>query len=228
MKNFIAENLRKLRLKKGLNQADLADLFGKKHNTIGNWENGRAKPDIDDLTKLCNFFAVKLDAFVFEEVDVGKNEEPEEGSEENSEQNIDMVREEGVKFGIPLYPLEAIAADKNIFNMEHDMEELYLVPDFEKAGVEFMLRVKGSAMYPKYNSGDVIGVRKIKDCNFIQWGHLYVLDTEQGTLIKRLFAGKSKDVVICHSDNIQDYPRFEIAISSIRNLYISIGVIRLE
>lgn len=230
MKYLIAENLRKLRLKNDLNQSELADLLGKKHNTIGNWENERAKPDIDDLTKLCNYFAVKLDTFVFEAVDVNKDEGAEKNAEEHVEQNIDMVREAGGKFGIPLYSPEAIAGapDKNVSAMEHNMEGFYLVPDFEKAGVEFMLRVKGAAMYPKYNSGDLIGVRKIKDCNFIQWGRLYVLDTEQGVLIKRLFAGKNKDVIICHSDNIQDYPRFEIAVSSIRNIYLSIGVIRLE
>lgn len=128
--------------------------------------------------------------------------------------------------GIPLIPSEAMAGIGNgpIALMEYDIQERYIVPDF--TNIDFMIRVNGSSMYPKYNSGDVVACRLIKESNFLQWGKVHVIHTkEQGALVKRLF--QNQEAIECRSDN-ESYPPFKVDKSEITNIALVVGVIRLE
>jgi phage repressor protein C with HTH and peptisase S24 domain len=129
--------------------------------------------------------------------------------------------------GIPLIPLDAFAGfgtDNSSQILEYECER-YVVPDFK--GAEFLIRVKGSSMYPKYASGDIVGCKKIPLDTFFQWNKVYVLDTEQGVLIKRIKPGKDDDHILLVSEN-EKYEPFMLHRSSITSLAIVIGVIRLE
>src|SRR5690606_21151643 len=98
---------------------------------------------------------------------------------------------------------------------------------FTQKGVEYIIRVSGSSMYPKYSSGDLLGCKTVKDTSFFQWGKIYVLDTDQGSMVKRLFPADKEECLECRSDN-KDYPPFTIYKSSIYNIAIVVGVLRLE
>jgi repressor LexA len=130
--------------------------------------------------------------------------------------------------GIPLIPIEAMAGfgSGSIQVMDYDAER-YVVPEFTELNVDFMLRVKGSSMYPKYNSGDLVAC-KILVLNdiFFQWNKVYVLDTDQGALIKRIKKGSDNHVLIV-SDN-PSYEPYELHLSKIHAIAIVLGVIRLE
>ncbi len=132
---------------------------------------------------------------------------------------------------LPLIPIEAMAG----FPVEETMGvriedcECYSVPEFAARGAQFLIRVSGSSMYPKYSNGDVLACRKVEEVTFFQWGKVYVLDTNQGAIVKRLFPDKeSADRVICHSDNTENYPDFTLNKEDIRSLSIVVGVIRLD
>lgn len=133
--------------------------------------------------------------------------------------------------GIPLIPVDALASmgtgnDYSI-NFDH-IEERYVVPDFEQVDPDFLIRVKGSSMTPKYNSGDILACKFIKEKVFIQWNKPHVLDTiTQGTMVKRIKQSQNKDCYTLVSDN-EKYPPFDIPLSEIRTLAIVVGVIRLE
>lgn len=129
--------------------------------------------------------------------------------------------------GIPLIPIEAMAGygigDTQV--LEHECDR-YVVPVFKDA--EFLIQVKGSSMIPKYNSGDIVACKKLPlDGLFFQWNKVYVLDTIQGALIKRVKAGSDSNHLLIVSDN-ERYEPFELHISQIRSVAIVIGVIRLE
>lgn len=133
--------------------------------------------------------------------------------------------------GTPLIPLEAFAGKgfelREGINFD-TIEERYNVPLFKGLQVDFMIPVKGSSMYPKYASGDVVACRMVKDLLFIQWNKVYVIDSEsQGTLLKRLKKSDNEDFVTCKSDN-KDYEEFDIPKGDIRNVALVVGVIRLE
>lgn len=140
------------------------------------------------------------------------------------------VLKEVTKGGLPLIPIDAVAG----FNGwdESGVSELdctrYDVPDFAAVHADFLIRVSGSSMYPKYSSGDILACRKIDEITFLQWGKIYVIDSRQGAMVKRLFPMEGNaDMILCKSDN-PNYPPFELPKEEIRSLSIVVGAIRLE
>ena len=133
---------------------------------------------------------------------------------------------EGSNKGIPLIPIDAMAGfgggDMQV--MEYECER-YVIPMFRDA--EFLISVKGSSMYPKYNSGDLVACRKVPLDTFFQWNKVYVLDTEQGALIKRIKKGSDKNHITLVSDN-NAYEPFELHLEKIYAISIVVGVCRLE
>lgn len=129
--------------------------------------------------------------------------------------------------GIPLIPIDAMAGFMTgdfAGVMEYECER-YSVPLFR--GAEFLISVKGSSMQPKYNSGDLVACVKIPLDTFFLWHKVYVIDTEQGVLIKRVERTPDDDYILLVSDN-PAYPPVELHKSYIRSLASVIGVIRLE
>ncbi len=132
--------------------------------------------------------------------------------------------------GYPLVEQYAIAGFGNADFMikEEDVKAYYVVPKFEHTSIDFMIEVRGSSMYPKYNSGDVIACKIIRESQFIQWNKVHVIATqEQGLLVKRLKPGTTADTYIAESDN-KEYPSFEVPRNEINGIALVVGVIRLE
>lgn len=131
------------------------------------------------------------------------------------------------KDGIPLIPIEAMAgaltSEQTV--LEYECER-YVVPVFK--GADFLMPVKGSSMYPKYSSGDIVACQRVPMSDlFFQWNKVYVIDTTQGALIKRIKPGSDSEHVLIVSDN-EKYDPFELHISAIHAVALVIGVIRLE
>jgi repressor LexA len=130
--------------------------------------------------------------------------------------------------GVSLINMEVAAGFGNPgFNItEQDVQALYVVPDFSE--VDFMIRVKGSSMYPKYSSGDIIACRKIRESKFIQWNKCYVIATqEQGVLVQRIRQSEKPNSLLAVSDN-KEYQAFDIPLDEISGIALIVGVIRLE
>lgn len=102
----------------------------------------------------------------------------------------------------------------------------YIVPDFRN--VDWMIYVKGSSMYPKYSSGDIIACRVLYESRFIQWNKVYVIATrEQGVLVKRIDESDKEDCLLAVSDN-PSYKPFYIPKDEILGIALVVGVIRME
>ena len=130
--------------------------------------------------------------------------------------------------GIPLIPLNAMAGalsgtDSQI--MPYDCES-YNIPAFK--GADFLIHVKGDSMEPTFRSGDIVACRRVALSNiFFQWNKVYVLDTDQGPLIKRIRRAKDNDHILIVSDN-QDYDPFELHLSQLHAICLVVGMIRPE
>lgn len=144
-----------------------------------------------------------------------------------------MVTEENAVYksntGIPLIPIDAMAGfGTGAVQVMHYDTSKYIVPEFSELNVDFMIRVKGSSMVPKYNSGDLVACKKLVITDiFFQWNKVYVLDTEQGALIKRVKKGSRDNYILLISDN-KNYDPFELHLSKIFAVALVVGVIRLE
>ena len=131
--------------------------------------------------------------------------------------------------GVPLIPIEAFAGFGTgaVQVMEYEAQR-YVVPEFTEMHVDFMIRIKGSSMHPKYNSGDIVACRKLPlNDVFFQWNKVYVLDTDQGAIIKRIKPGSDDAHITLKSEN-ESYDPFELHRSKINAIALVVGVIRFE
>ena len=64
MKISIGENLRRMRLEKGLTQEQLAEVFSVSPQAISRWENDQAYPDVTLLPGLAMFYETSIDEIV--------------------------------------------------------------------------------------------------------------------------------------------------------------------
>lgn len=62
MKLSIGENLRRLRLQKGITQEQMAEVFGVSPQAVSRWENSTAYPDITLLPGLAIYYGTTVDA----------------------------------------------------------------------------------------------------------------------------------------------------------------------
>lgn len=129
--------------------------------------------------------------------------------------------------GIPLIPVEAMAGcftgSQTVLLQEC---ERYVVPAFKNA--DFLIRVSGDSMVPRYFSGDMVACKMLSLADiFFQWGKVYVLDTDQGALIKKVERGSSSDTITLVSEN-QAYQPFELLIRQVYHIAIVMGLIRTE
>lgn len=131
------------------------------------------------------------------------------------------------KSGIPLIPVSAFAgvATGEVSVLEFECER-YIIPIFKDA--EFLIPVKGSSMIPKYSSGDIVACKKLSLTDiFFQWNKVYVIDTDQGVLVKRIHKSSDPEHIKIVSENPQ-YEPFDLHLSKIYAIAIVIGVVRIE
>ena len=129
--------------------------------------------------------------------------------------------------GIPLIPVDAMAGyfagERTV--MLHECDR-FVVPAFRNA--DFLITVRGDSMIPRYFSGDLVACKVLGLSDlFFQWGKVYILDTEQGALIKKVEQGSSSDTIKLVSEN-EAYSPFEIPRACVYHIAIVLGLIRGE
>lgn len=118
---------------------------------------------------------------------------------------------------VPLLPVSAIGGSLNDFIVSVMPEDCEKIVSPIK-GVDFAISVTGDSMAPEYPSGSKILIKKIDEKAFIEWGRVYVLDTRNGSVIKKIMPGTNDDRVRCESLN-PDYPSFEVCFSDMFGMY---------
>lgn len=197
-----------------------ASLIGVSEANVRNYKNG-VMPKADFLEKIARSFDININWLLTGEGNMLR-------TESGKEENIPVAHpSDSPTEGIPLIPISAMAGaftgEQTV--LEYECER-FVVPTFK--GAEFLISVKGSSMYPKYNSGDIVACKRLPMDNiFFQWNKVYVLDTDQGPLIKRVKPGSDKEHVLIVSDN-ERYEPFELPLDRIYHVALVIGVIRLE
>lgn len=118
---------------------------------------------------------------------------------------------------VPLIPISAQGGSLNDFSisvMNYECEKV-VSPMMD---VDFAISISGDSMAPEYPSGCQVLIKRINESAFIEWGKVYVLDTCNGIIIKKLMPSESPDKVLCVSIN-PGYPKFEVAFKYIQGIY---------
>lgn len=214
--NFVLnkEGLSKRKFEKGTNTGNflIPGAYSRAEKNPGDIEV--AEPWVDSLLKLYPSYSKEWILY-------GK--EPMEREERGSE----VVSSETPTVGcIPLIPIEAFAGYGSPAFDDMRVEDYYQVAEFKQA--DFLIRVKGNSMYPKYSSGDIIACKVVKETLFFQWNKIYAIYTRsQGVMVKRVKKSTIEGYILLVSDN-EKYEPFDVPLSDIEAIALVIGVIRVE
>lgn len=134
----------------------------------------------------------------------------------------DVVVPYGAKEKTPTIPLLPISAQGGSLN-----DFLVSIKEFECEriispikGIDFAITVSGESMAPEYPNGSQVLAKKVNEAAFIEWGEVYVLDTCNGTVIKKLLKSENPDCVVCTSINPDpSFAPFEICKKDIYGVY---------
>ena len=213
--NAIGLNIKELRKDRKLTQLEFSTQIGIDNSQLSKIEQGKLMPTLNQLMEISSIFDISLDWLT------GK------GPMLKEDNNLPMASKSANSEGIPLIPLDAMAgiSSGEVSVLELDCER-YVIPMFK--GADFLIPVKGSSMIPKYNSGDIVACKKVPMQDiFFQWNKVYVLDTNQGAIIKRVAKSEEKDCIKIVSEN-PNYEPFDLHLSQIYSIAIVIGVVRQE
>lgn len=196
---------------------ELANFLGIKKATLSNWRS-RDTIDYDLVFSKCEH--IRKDWLLTGEGEMLRSEQSVKVNDKPS-----AVAFEAGK-GIPLIPTEAFCGyGSEAFN-DLQIEEYYKVAEFKHA--DFLIRVKGNSMYPKYSSGDIVACKKITETLFFQWNKIYAIYTRsQGVMVKRVKKSALEGYILLVSDN-EKYEPFDVPLLDIVAIALVIGVIRVE
>ena len=190
-------NIKELREKLGITQEELAKRLGVHARTIQNWESGTKIPESKHAI---------LRTLTKDEATAKTQPHDGEAAIIPEERNL-----------VPLIPIQAQGGSLNDFTtsvMEYDCEKV-LSPI---KGVDYAMTVSGDSMAPEYPSGCQILIKRIDENAFIDWGKVFVLDTVNGAIIKKLMPTSDPDKVLCVSIN-PDYPSYEVCLEHVFGVY---------
>ena len=126
---------------------------------------------------------------------------------------------------LPLVSIEAVTGKDMSFCNSEQSEDLYTITEFNNS--DFLIRVKGDSMAPKYNGGDLLACKRVPEIYF-QWGRVYVIcSRSQGTMVKRVHPSESEARIKCVSDNPKYLP-FDMPKDDLISVALVNGAITLD
>lgn len=131
-------NLKHLRTEKGLSQQQLATKLNVSRSTVAMWEAGSSEPNMQMIREISRVLGVPINAIFGESV---RSISPK------TKKTIPVLGQ--IPAGIPIEAIE------DVLDYE-DLDEREANDGYEYFG----LRIKGSSMYPEYQDGDTIIVRR--------------------------------------------------------------------
>ena len=124
----------------------------------------------------------------------------------------------------PRIPLNAMAGTLS-FALEggtaNDCEQLPVIRAFPR--YDFTILINGESMEPELRGGDELACLNVNNTSYIQGGRIYVLDTDQGIVVKRV--SDNDECLLCHSDN-QMFKDYNIPKQSVYNIALVVGMLR--
>lgn len=197
--NEFSERLKQVFDYKGFTKySEFAEKTGIGHQTVSNYLKGNRKPDAEQLKKIKQAFG-DIDA---EWLLTG------EGNMifayPNSYSKEKQLGDNKVSEGVPYYGTDITSSITGSFSDMPEEPEFYInIPPLNDCSAWFTNR--GDSMFPKYRSGQVLGVKTVKNFDAILWGESYLVITnaEANELktVKNVHPHDEEDRLILRSSN---------------------------
>ena len=140
---------------------------------------------------------------------------PSSAQPQPSVKNERVADDEAYK--VPLVPISALAGSLNDFSLSVKRDDCETVISPIK-DIDMAIKISGDSMEPEYPSDSQVFVKKINERAFLEWGRVYVLNTCNGIVIKRLMPTNDPNTVLCESINPK-YPPFEVNLENVNGVY---------
>lgn len=200
--------------------------------SIINYLNG-TNPSNDAAVEIANYLDVSTSWLLAEEGDMIKTNPNEildsmRGAVRLPSDTIDEAKikmqelmDHAVLNTVPLLPISAQAGTLNDFvvSIKGSDAERIISPI---KGADFAITVSGDSMAPEYPNGSQILIKKINENSFIEWGKVYVLDTNNGVVVKILNEiENAPNYLLCTSINSDQtrYAPFRVPRADILGVY---------
>ena len=224
------EVLKEIRTKKGFTQQQVVDALEITKGTYSGYETGRREPDVFKIKALAQLFDVSGDALL----ETGFNNEIKFTSEEKTHikkyrtldehgkklvdnvLNLECERVESTR--TPVIPIgnvitlsefeQPVSAGKGVYLGDGSQTITREVPSNDLTRqADFILRVSGNSMEPKYSDGDRILIKRQPDVNIGEEG-IFILNNEGFVKVRekdRLISlnAEYEDIVFHDNDNVE-------------------------
>ena len=224
------EVLKEIRTTKGFTQQQVADALEITKGTYSGYETGRREPDVFKIKALAQLFDVSGDALL----ETGFNNEIKFTSEEKTHiKKYRTLDEHGKKLvdnvlnlecervgatRTPVIPIgnvitlsefeQPVSAGKGVYLGDGSQTITREVPSNDLTRqADFILRVSGNSMEPKYSDGDRILIKRQPDVNIGEEG-IFILNNEGFVKVRekdRLISlnAEYEDIVFHDNDNVE-------------------------
>ena len=184
--------------------AEISKRTGFDAGTVSNYLNGKKTVSDNFLEKLSEVYNFNLSDF---------------------DDNVEVKTESQQITGF-YYPEVSASAGLETQIENNDLKKIPVtIPGWDKE-ISF-INVYGDSMYPKYNAGEIIGVKYI-DFDYLNYGSSYVVVFKNGdSYIKIIQPGSSLEHLILESVN-EFYKPKEYHLDLIKSFYSIKGVIKKE
>ena len=218
---MLNSNLRSLRKRLGITQAQLAEKLNIKRSLIGAYEEGRAEPKLTTLVSIARLFNISLDSLITEDHSNEMALVTQENNQEGKLRVLAITVDNENNENIELVPQRASAGYLNGYADPEFMEELpkFRLPMLSGTGTYRAFEIAGDSMLPLV-SGTVVVGRFVEDWNSIKDGTPCILVSQrEGIVFKRLFNKiQSSAIMMLHSDN-PVYSPYELPVTDILEIW---------
>ncbi|MEQ9403772.1 MAG: LexA family transcriptional regulator [Cyclobacteriaceae bacterium] len=213
-----------MRKKFGYTQETFAEALGINRPSVGAYEEGRADPRLNNLSRMAEIFKVSVDELINDDL-TKENYVPRQHLKVLAV-TVDQAEEEHIQ----LVPVKAAAGYTNGYADTDYLTDLpkFNLPVLPKSGTYRAFEINGDSMLPIV-SGSIIVGKYVEQLSDISNGKTYVLVTRsEGLVYKRVFnyiAEKGKLFLV--SDN-KSFDAYELDPSEVLEIWEGKAFISLE
>ncbi len=199
---------------KGLNDNQVTNECGLSQGLLGQARTGKSDLGAKSIDKILNVYQDLNKVWLL----TGEGDmlsSTSSAQPQPSVKNERVVDDEAYK--VPLVPISALGGSLNDFNTAVCRDDCETVISPIK-DIDMAIKISGDSMEPEYPSDSQVFIKKVNERAFLEWGRVYVLNTCNGIVIKRLMPTNDPNTVLCESINPK-YPPFEVNLENVNGVY---------
>lgn len=205
------------------NDADFATSIGKARSYISEVKSGKRPLTEQFVLQICSAFPELSKSWLLTgEGSMLVDSSPSEVK--NFSSDVEKTTSEEKLKQIPILPISAQGGSLNDFThsvRKYDCEWM----SSPISDADFAIEVAGDSMAPEYPAGARVLIKRINESAFIEWGKVFVIDTENGVVLKKVVPADDDNCIRCVSINPHpNYAPFNIPKTSIYGMYIVLGM----